>query len=209
MHDMMFTRNRLHRIARFLFDTLFGLRVSGEEVIPRKESAIVVCNHISDLDPPVLGSTIPRQTHFMAKHTLFISRAGEFYLPRIGAFPVNRDGVDTASLRTALQLLQIGSILVIFPEGTRSMDGRPLPVKPGIGLLAARSRVPVLPAFIWGTDHLFNALFKRTRFTVTYGRPIYPENIADIHDKGGARLVAESIMASIEQIGQRSGHLAL
>ncbi len=209
MPEMMFIRNRLHRIARFLFDTLFGLRVSGEEVIPPKESVIVVCNHISELDPPVLGSTMPRQSHYMAKHQLFTSRAGEFYLPRIGAFPVNRDGVDTTSLRTALKLLQMGSVLVIFPEGTRSTDGRPLPVKPGIGLLAARSAVPVLPAFIWGTDHPFSALFRRTRFTVTYGRPITPENIAGIHDKGGARLVAESIMASIERIGQRSGHLAL
>ena len=130
MERMMFTRNRLHRIGRFLFGVLFGLRVRGDGMLPRKGSIIVVCNHISELDPPILGSTIPRQTFFMAKHELFTTRMGEFYMPRIGAFPVRREGVDTASLRTALEALERGYILVVFPEGTRSNDGRPLPVKP-------------------------------------------------------------------------------
>ena len=161
MHDMMFTRNRLHRIGRFLFGALFGLKARGAEMLPRKGSLIVVCNHISEMDPPVLGSTIPRQTMFMAKHELFANRTGEFFMPRIGAFPVKREGVDTAALRTALEALEKGYILVVFPEGTRSNDGRPLPVKPGIGLLAVRSGVPVLPAFIWGTDHPFAALLRR------------------------------------------------
>jgi 1-acyl-sn-glycerol-3-phosphate acyltransferase len=208
MHEMMFLRNRLHRICRFLLDILFGLHVSGEKAIPRKGSIIIVSNHISELDPPVLGSSIPRQTHYMAKHQLFTSRMSEFYLPRIGAFPVNRDRIDTAALRTALEILREGSILVIFPEGTRSTDGQLLPVKPGIGLLAARSAAPVLPVFLWGTDHPVGALFRKTRFSVTCGKMISPDKIADLHEKGGARLVAESIMASIERIGKCSGHLA-
>jgi 1-acyl-sn-glycerol-3-phosphate acyltransferase len=143
----------------------------------------------------------------MAKHELFTTRMGEFYMPRIGAFPVKRDGVDTAALRTALEALDRGYILVVFPEGTRSNDGRPLPVKPGIGLLAVKSGVPVLPAFVWGTDHPYRAMVRRSRFTVTYGRPILPREIRRIREKGGSRLVAETIMASILKTGRSAGFL--
>ena len=85
---MMFLRDRLHRIGKFLFTLLFGMRAEGDGVIPRRGRLIVVCNHISEMDPPVLGSCIPRRSHFMAKMELFSNRLGEFYMPRIGAFPV-------------------------------------------------------------------------------------------------------------------------
>jgi 1-acyl-sn-glycerol-3-phosphate acyltransferase len=205
---MMFLRNRLHRLGRFLFGTLFGLRTNGQEVLTRKGSLMVVCNHISELDPPVLGSTIPRQSYFMAKRELFSRRMGEFYMPRIGAFPVNRDGVDTAALRTGLEVLRKGYVLVVFPEGTRSNDGQPLPVKPGVGLLAVRSGVPVLPAFVWGTDHPFRSLLRLGRFTVTYGEPMLPRLIAEMRSRGGVRLVAEEIMGSIRRIGLDNGYIA-
>jgi len=201
MNEMMHLRNRLHRIALFLFTSLFGLRVHGHASIPRRGGLIIASNHISDLDPPVLGSSIPREVFFMAKTELFRTRMGAFYLPRIGAFPVNRDSVDTTALRISLDLLRNGNILVVFPEGTRSTDGKMLPVKAGVGLLAVRSAVPVLPAFIWGTDHPFRALFGRNRFSVSFGRTITADRIARLHAKDGFSKVAESIRTSIEQLG--------
>jgi 1-acyl-sn-glycerol-3-phosphate acyltransferase len=201
MNEMMALRNRLHRIARFLFSSMFGLRVHGHASIPRRGGLIIASNHISELDPPVLGSSIPRAVFFMAKAELFRTRMGAFYLPRIGAFPVNRDSVDTKALRTSLEVLRNGNILVVFPEGTRSTDGKLLPVKAGVGLLAVRSAVPVLPAFIWGTDHPFRALFGRRRFSVSFGKIITADRIAREHAQDGFSKVAESIRTSIEQLG--------
>ena len=209
MDRMMFLRNRLQRIARFAFGALIGLRVRGEEFPWKTGNLMLVCNHISDLDPPVLGSTIPRQSFFMAKHQLFSCRMSEFYMPKIGAFPVNRDTVDTQALRTGLEVLQKGFVLVVFPEGTRSTDGQLLPVKPGVGLLAVKSQVPVLPAFIWGTDHPFRAFLRMSPCTVTYGKPILPGEISDIRRTGGTRLVAEQIMESIRRIGLDSGYISV
>lgn len=200
MNEMMTLRNRLHRIARFLFTSLFGLRVHGDTSIPRRGGLIIASNHISDLDPPVLGSSIPRAVFFMAKSELFRTRMGAFYLPRIGAFPVNRDSVDTKALRVSFDLLRNGNILVVFPEGTRSTDGKMLPVKAGVGLLAVRSAVPVLPAFIWGTDHPFRALFGRGRFSVSFGRIITADRIAREYAQDGFSRVADSIRTSIEQL---------
>lgn len=184
-------------LLRFL-QAVFGMTVSGRDNVPRSGGVIIACNHISNLDPPVLGSAVPRRASFMAKAELFTGRAGEFFLPRLGAFPVNRDSVDTAALRTALAELERGRALIVFPEGTRSHDGRMLPLKAGVGLIAARSGAPVLPAFMWGTSRPRRAILRRPGFSVRFGRPIRPERLR----AAGARKTVEMIREGIAGVGR-------
>ncbi len=199
-------RARIQYYGRKVWHTLFGLRVTGAERVPRKGGVIIACNHISELDPPVLGCAVPRTVAFMAKMELFGKRFSAYFLEKLNTFPVNRSGVDTGAIRLALDLLNRGEAVVIFPEGTRSRDGRLLPVKAGVGLVAASAGVPVLPAFIWGTDEAGPAFTRRGRnFSVTFGKIMPSETISMIKAERGGRAVAEEIMSAIEKTGREAG----
>lgn len=190
------------RIVRILF----GFIVRGAEKVPRRGGVIIACNHISEMDPPVLGFSIPRTFAIMAKVELFRHRFGSFFLRKLNAFPVNRAGIDTKALRTAIDLLRGGEAVVIFPEGTRSNDGRLLPVKSGISLIATASGAPVLPVFIWGTDHAMDALTRKGKpFSVNFGRLISSRKLMEIKKKEGKNAVAETVIAAIAEIGYQTG----
>ncbi len=186
---------------------LFGFSVSGTEKVPKKGGLIIACNHISDMDPPILGFAIPRTAAFMAKIELFRSRFGKFVMDELKAFPVNRSGVDTGAVRRAVDHLRHGMAVVIYPEGTRSRNGRMLPGKAGISLIAAVSGAPVQPAFIWGTDHPMKAFLRKDEpFSVTFGEPIPSGRLAEIRRESGAQAVADEVMKAIEMTGIDAGH---
>lgn len=197
--------NALQRCGRAVFRLVFGLRVSGIERVPREGGLLIASNHISEMDPPVLGSCIPRTVRFMAKSELFKTRALSWLFTQLGAFPVNRRGVDRTALLTAESILVEGGALLIFPEGTRSTDGRPLPPKPGVGLLASRTGVPVLPAFLHGTDRPLSALERRPRFSVCLGRLIRPAEIEEAGRSGGNSAMAGLVMERIVETGAEAG----
>jgi 1-acyl-sn-glycerol-3-phosphate acyltransferase len=168
--------DRLYRfwqlLARGLFSAVFGLRVEGVENVPRKGPLLVACNHVSEMDPPVLGSTLPRTLHFMAKKELFRGSFWRSFFRELRAFPVDRKGGDRAALRIAREVLLEGNALAVFPEGTRSLDGKLLPPKHGLGFLALSTGTGILPVHVSGTDHLLSAMFRRRRFMVRFGKVI-------------------------------------
>ncbi len=181
---------------------LFGFSVHHSERVPRKGGVIIACNHISEMDPPVLGFAIPRQIAFMAKNELFRKRFSDFIFKKLNTIPVNRSGVDTNAIRSAVDHLKNGIAVVIFPEGTRSRDGRLLPGKAGISLIASVSRVPILPAFIWGTDHPGKAMLRTGNpFSIHFGKLIPSRRIMTIRKKYGAKAVAEKVMSAIAETG--------
>lgn len=199
-------RIRIQYYGGLLARLLFGFRVSGAERVPRTGGLIIACNHISEMDPPVLGCAIPRPISFMAKMELFSHRFGDYFLSKLNAFPVNRSGIDTRAIRTAIDYLKGGEAVVIFPEGTRSRDGRMLPVKAGISLIASASGVPVLPAFIWGTDHAWKSLTRSgTRFSVNFGKLISSGKLMEIKRKEGKDAMAEAVTAAIAETGIQAG----
>jgi 1-acyl-sn-glycerol-3-phosphate acyltransferase len=199
-------RSRVQYYVGLLARLVFGLRVTGSDRVPRKGGVIIACNHISELDPPILGCAIPRSVAFMAKVELFRTRFTDFWLRKLNAFPVNRSGIDTMALRTAIAKLRDGEAVVIFPEGTRSHDGRLLPVKAGIGLVALSSGAPVVPTFIWGTDRARGAISRTgDRFTVDFGRLIPFSRLREIRQAEGNRAVAENIISAIRQTGIDAG----
>ncbi|MCK5064081.1 MAG: 1-acyl-sn-glycerol-3-phosphate acyltransferase [Candidatus Fermentibacteraceae bacterium] len=198
-------RIRIQYYGGLISRLLFGFTVYGAERVPRTGGVIIACNHISEMDPPVLGFAIPRPIAFMAKTELFRSRTGNFIFKELNTIPVNRTGVDTNAIRSAVDYLRNGVAVVIFPEGTRSRDSRLLPGKAGISLIASASKAPILPAFIWGTDHPRKAMLRTGNpFSIHFGKLIPSSRIMTIRKKYGAKAVAEKVMLAIAEIGINS-----
>jgi len=142
-------------VCRVVLRCTVRIRVEGLENVPREGALIVAPNHISNIDPPLIGGwlapALDRRPRFMAKEQLFKGVVGWFMRSQ-GVIAVKAGGSDVDAYRVARGLLDAGEVMVIFPEGTRSLDGRLGQPKPGVTLLASRGGVPVLPVGISGTD---------------------------------------------------------
>lgn len=158
---------RLFRyLFRFIFSLVFRWQVIGREHIPKEGPVILCSNHISLWDPPLLGSGIERQVHFMAKEELFRIPVLSFLITKFGAFPVKRGAGDRAAIRTTLKLLEDGKIFGIFPEGTRSKTGELGEGMPGVAMFALKSEATVIPVAIIGPYRWFRPI------KIVYGKPI-------------------------------------
>jgi 1-acyl-sn-glycerol-3-phosphate acyltransferase len=146
-----------YRFAQLLswlyFKFFHRLEVIGADNIPSKGPFILASNHQSYFDPPALGCKLPRNLHYFARDTLFFWPLG-FLIRNLNSIPVNRSQLDIATLKRVLNVLQQGDPLLVFPEGTRSPDGKIHSGKKGIGLLLAKSQSDVLPARITGGNEV-------------------------------------------------------
>lgn len=131
-----------------------GFRVTGREHIPRSGPALIAANHISYLDPPAVGTALPRRTYYFAKQELFRIPLFGPLIRSCYAFPVDREGDDKQAFRYAIALLQAGELLTVFPEGARSPDGTLQPLARGAALIAARAGAPIIPCAVSGTDQV-------------------------------------------------------
>jgi 1-acyl-sn-glycerol-3-phosphate acyltransferase len=166
----------LKPIAVFLMRAWFGLRVRGAEHVPASGPALIVSNHQSILDPPVIGGAARRQIYFLAKAELFRIPMFGSLIRALHARPVRREGSDPGALRTAAQLLGEGKALLVFPEGTRSLNGRLGEGKPGVGMLAVTSGAPVVPAYVSGTLEALpkgSAWPRRSQVSVSFGPALH------------------------------------
>lgn len=180
---------------RIVATIIFRVKIIGAEFIPKGTGFILACNHISYYDPPLVGCCVRRNFYFFAKRELFRFKPFGWILNRVNARPVNRAGVDRAAIETAVDILKGGNALTVFPEGTRSKTREFLPVKPGIGMIARQAEVPIVPAYIHGTNQLWNCLIGRTRLSVSYGEPISAEWIMSQEmAKDGYLAIADEIM---------------
>lgn len=136
------------------FWMLFRLRVEGREHEPRSGPVLAICNHVSAIDPPIAGVALRRRARFMAKDELLRVPVLGALLRALGVFPVRRGEPDRQSIRTALEALAGGDLLLMFPEGTRSADGRLRVAEPGAALLALRTGALVLPMAVVGTHRV-------------------------------------------------------
>ena len=127
--------------------------VVGRENVPPVGPVIVVANHQSNVDPPLLGASLPRRLHFLAKDNIFTNRLAGWMLRNYGAYPLKRDGLDVDAIRWALGVLSKDKALALFPEGTRS-PGSMKKALPGVALMAVKSQAPILPVGISGTERL-------------------------------------------------------
>lgn len=189
---------KIGRFISWLFFKIFcGLEVKGREFLPEKEGFILVSNHVSNLDPVVLGASCSPELNFMAKEELFKNPCFGWVLRKVNAFPLRRKGADLAAIRTAIRRVNAGGALLIFPEGTRSTDGKLGSPQEGVGFLVNKLNVPVIPAFIKGTDKAMpkGAFFVRpARISVQFGKQIPLERRVAYSD------VAVKVMQAIKQL---------
>ncbi|MBI3804741.1 MAG: 1-acyl-sn-glycerol-3-phosphate acyltransferase [Nitrospirae bacterium] len=157
-----------HIVVWMLARLFFRLQVIGVSEIPREGGVIVAANHNSYFDIPLLGCALFRRADNIAKAELFQNRLVGALFRMFGGFPVRRGTIDRQALAEAVGRLRAGHLLAMYPEGTRSKDGRLQPPKPGIGMIVAQSGAKVVPAFIRGTDPV--RPFKPV--TVVFGKPI-------------------------------------
>jgi len=148
-------------------------RVKSRENMPNQGPLLIVANHLSLVDPPLVGVSLGRRVVFMAKEELFRSRFSSYFIGSCGAFPVDRGRLDRKALHQANQVLAQGLALVMFPEGTRSGSGQMQSAFPGAALIALRSGTPILPVGITGTEKLNGLawLLHRPQITVSIGQP--------------------------------------
>jgi 1-acyl-sn-glycerol-3-phosphate acyltransferase len=196
----------LKPIAVFLMRAWFGLRVRGAEHVPASGPALIVSNHQSILDPPVIGGAARRQIYFLAKAELFRIPMFGSLIRALHARPVRREGSDPGALRTAAQLLGEGKALLVFPEGTRSLNGRLGEGKSGVGMLAVTSGAPVVPVYVSGTLEALpkgSAWPRRSQVSVSFGPALHfkPRNGAGRKER--YREAAVEMMRGIAELKEQ------
>lgn len=183
---------------------LFRYRVIGREHIPRRGGVLVAANHASYLDIPLLGCGIPRRAAFLGRQDLFPGFRWLFQW--LGWIPIRLDRLDREGFGKAIRLIKSGTVVVIYPEGTRAPDGRLRHGRPGIGVIVAETGCPVVPAYLAGTNEALpvGASWIRCRpVQVTYGEPI--DFTADAQRYSGKefyRYVSRTVMARIAELGK-------
>ncbi len=203
--------NFLYKFAQVLIRCICringGLIVEGRENIPPEGGLIIAANHISYVDPPLLGAVLPRRATFMARRGLFEMPLLRWVMKQT-AIPVDRQKTRPSTIKEAVMRLKKGEVVVLFPEGRRSDTGELLEGKRGVGMLISLSGVPVVPALVQGTDRMLPVdarWLKRARVMIVFDRPIY---YTSIHEKDRpAHLLYEDIsgkiMAAIGELQKR------
>jgi len=197
LYEPYSTPRILYELTRFIICIILFLtsrvHLRGRYNIPRHGPYIIAANHLSWLDIPMVPAYVPGKVVYMAKEESFRSKVG--WLVRfLGAFPVKRGEGDRQAIRTANELLKKEKVLAIFPEGTRSKTRTMAKGHAGLGMIALRSGVPVLPVAIWGSE---DALKKfGAQVTICYGEPV-------VFKPKGAKITREEIEAATEEVMRR------
>jgi len=175
-----------YRICRFACQwtciLLFKTRCYGLHNVPRQGGVLLVSNHQSFMDPVLVGMGLPRECSFMARDSLFHNRWFGRLIASLNAFPVRRNEADIGAIKESLRRLKQGGMIVLFPEGTRTPDGRIHEMLPGVGAIAKKARVPVVPVLIDGVYQTWpkdRRLPRPGNVIIEYGPPIDPEAYPD------------------------------
>ncbi|MEX5285740.1 lysophospholipid acyltransferase family protein [Selenomonas sputigena] len=185
----------LKMMFALIFKIFFRAQIKGKENLPKEGAVILAANHMSNWDPPLLATFLPRPVSYMAKQELFVNAVLRFILVRCHSFPVKRGAADRGAIKAAVAELKNGSCLGLFPQGTRSRHGEKRKAEPGVALLASMGKAPVVPAAIIGTDKVFakGGFFPQLR--VIYGKPLHFQ--AERQDKQALQDFAQKIMDEI------------
>ncbi len=196
----------LRSLAIVLLKVLFRLKVMGRENLPRKGGYIIAGNHLSYIDPIVLGCGSPRKLYFMARRDLFeIPLLGRL-LRWLDVIPLSTEGVGFGAVREALKLLARGDVVALFPEGTRSPDGLLGRGKLGVGFLALRAAVSVIPARVVGSEKALplKAKFIRLKtIRVYFGKPLtFDSSYYGPSKRADYERASQAVMAQIAKLGE-------
>lgn len=193
--------------CRALFRLYFRWHIADADRVPPTGPVILAANHVSFLDPPMVGTAVTRTINYLARESLFRFPVFGAYLRALNTVPVDRDGQGAKGLKMILDRLNRGGGIILFPEGTRSRDGQLQRARSGIGLTVIKSDAPVVPIRLFGTFEAWNRrqLFPRPRkIAICFGEPVdFAEYRTEAETCDKARLkeiyqeVADEIMRRI------------
>jgi 1-acyl-sn-glycerol-3-phosphate acyltransferase len=202
----------LYYVSKFLvyifFKLFVGFNVEGAENVPQKGGFILAPNHVSYMDPPVVGTACPRRVYFMAKVELFKVPILSQWMKGVGTIPLKHGAGDRGSFKKAVELLKNGECVCIFPEGMRVPPGKVKEAEPGIAFLAKIADVPVVPAAILGTQPWYRKFFGFIPWfhplKVRFGKPIkfdFEKLFEKERDKNKVfQEIAEQVLAEIRKL---------
>ncbi len=195
-------------LSLLFFRCFFLLRIVGKKKIKeswKEGGVLIVANHASYFDPPVVGVSYGKKTAFLARKTLFKKGFFGWLYPKLNAIPVDQDGPDMSSLKRIIKELKNGNPVLIFPEGQRSVDGKISPGEAGVGLVIAKSKAPVLPMRIFGAFEAFPRGAKIPKFftkiTVSVGDMItFDEDQLNTKTRESYQKLSDCVMNAIARI---------
>jgi len=165
-----------YHLSRLLAKVFYGFRIIHRERVIQTGPVILATNHQSFLDPPLAGNASDRAIFFLAKKSLMDVPILGWLLPKLNVIPVNLEGGDRSALKALIRILSAGECALVFPEGKRTPDGNLQPAEPGLGLVIAKTRAPVVPLRIFGAYDIWpihGKLRFRGKITIVVGEAIY------------------------------------
>jgi 1-acyl-sn-glycerol-3-phosphate acyltransferase len=188
------------RVVRALFKIAFGLKIIGSEKVPEDGPLILASNHRSYFDPPLLGISVNREIHFLAKSELFSFRPFGKLITYLNAHPVRRGKKDTRAVDGMVELLKKNEAVAIFPEGSRQKEGKNLgKAKSGVARLAQATHAPILTVYIRGSRKKWRGFLRVDPVSVYFGKMISPDVYGEYgKDPKGYRALATYVLSEIE-----------
>jgi 1-acyl-sn-glycerol-3-phosphate acyltransferase len=165
-----------YHLSRLVGRLFFRLHVVHRERMLQSGPVILAMNHQSYLDPPLAGTTCDRAVYFLARRTLLDVPLLGWLLPKLNVIPVNQEGIDRSALKALIRVLKAGNAALVFPEGSRTVDGSLQPAEPGLGLVIARTLAPVVPMRIFGAHEALprgGDGLHLVPITIVIGEPIF------------------------------------
>lgn len=190
-----------YQTFKTLARAFFNYRVVGKERLALGGGALIVSNHASFIDPPAVGIAFDEEIYYLARKSLMNNPVAKAVYKAWNSVPVDQDRPDMASLKTVIRLLKEGQKVLIFPEGSRNLDGKLLPGEPGVGLIVSKAGVPVIPVRLFGTREALargTSLPSPSDVTLVVGEPwhydpaSYTETGKELYKK-----ISDDLMAQI------------
>ncbi|HEY0790413.1 MAG TPA: lysophospholipid acyltransferase family protein [Chthoniobacterales bacterium] len=192
-----------YQTSKLVATLAFHHKVYGRENLIEDGPAILASNHQSYLDPPLIGISCRSDIYYLARDTLFEIKGVGWFLSKLNTVPVDRDRGDIGAIKNVIRLLQSGKRVIIFPEGTRSLNGELQAARAGLGMVIAKTLAPVVPIRIFGS---YDALpksggLKFRPVTVVVGKPIrFSQTDLGEGGRGVYQQLSERVMAEIGRL---------
>ncbi len=178
-----------YSLSKAIAKTFFSYRVFGAENMIEEGPCIIAANHCSYLDPPLVGVAFRRGIHYLARKSLLDVPVLGPILPELNVIPVDQKNADRSALMGAIRVVRNGGAVLIFPEGTRSLDGQLQEAQPGIGMIAAKSGAPIVPVAIRGSFEILprGAMIPKSgQISLSIGAPLQMRSVSETRDYGKA-----------------------